>query len=376
MAYYFDHNATTPVSPEVLGVLTRVQTEVFGNPSSIHAFGQAARLEVEGARGKVSALLGCNAKEVVFTSGGTESDCLALLGVREGHAIVSAIEHPAVLGATQARGNSTVVPVGAAGRVDPDEVRRALRSDTVLISIMHVNNETGVIQPVEEIARIAREAGVLYHCDGVQGAGKLPLSMKELGADLYSISAHKLYAPKGSGALYVREGVKLEPRQFGGKHERGRRPGTENVPGIAALGAAAGWLHDNLHIETERLTQLRDRLEEGILARVPQVRVNGGGAPRTCNTTNLKFAGVEGEALLIALDLAGFAVSSGAACSSGAVTPSHVLTAMGLSAEEAKSSLRFSLGRVNNEEQVDVLIEAVEHATARLRKLSPVWSHA
>jgi cysteine desulfurase len=246
----------------------------------------------------------------------------------------------------------------------------------VAISVMHANNETGVVQPLAEIAGIAREAGVLLHSDGVQGAGKLELNMQSLGVDFYAISSHKLYAPKGAGALYVREGVKLNARQFGGRHERERRPGTENVPGIAALGEAARWLQQNFAVETARMARLRDRLEQGILEAAPRVRVNGAGAERTPNVTNLQFPGIEGEALLIALDLAGFAVSSGAACSSGAVTPSHVLTAMGLSAEEARSSLRFSLGRINTEEQVDALISAVSQAAARLRKLSPAWSHA
>jgi cysteine desulfurase len=376
MAFYFDHNATTPVSPEVAATLARAATEVFGNPSSIHGFGQTARNEVEKARRNVATLLGCEPKEVVFTSGGTEADNLALLGVPEGHLIVSAIEHPAVLGAAKARGHFTVIPVDGRGVVDPGEVRSALQADTVAISVMHANNETGVIQPLAEIAEIARDAGVLLHSDGVQGAGKLELNMRSLGVDLYAISAHKLYAPKGTGALYVREGVKLNARQFGGRHERERRPGTENVPGIAALGEAANWLQQNLAEETARLALLRDKLEQGILNTVPQARVNGAGALRTPNVTNIQFSGIEGEALLIALDLAGFAVSSGAACSSGAVTPSHVLTAMGLSAEEARSSLRFSLGRINTEEQVDALIAAASHSAARLRKLSPAWSHA
>jgi cysteine desulfurase len=376
MAYYFDHNATTPVSPEVAAVLARVATEVFGNPSSIHTFGQSARNEVEVARGRVAGLLGCEAKEVVFTSGGTEADNLAVLGAREGHVVVSAIEHPAVLAAAKARGQFTVLPVDRHGLVDPDEVKNALRPDTALISVMHANNETGVVQPLREIAAVAREAGVLFHSDGVQGAGKLPLRMADLGVDLYSISAHKLYAPKGAGALFVREGVRVGQRQFGGRHERERRPGTENVPGIAALGEAARWLTVHLAEETARLAALRDRLEQGILASAPQARVNGAGVERTCNVTNIQFPGIEGEALLIALDLAGFAVSSGAACSSGAVTPSHVLTAMGLSSEEARSSLRFSLGRINTEEQVDALVAATAQAAARLRKLSPAWSHA
>lgn len=361
---YFDHNATTPIAPEVLAVLQRVQAEVWGNPSSIHTPGQRARQTVEAARVQVAALLRCEPKEIVFTSGGTESDNLAVLGAPRGHVVTTAIEHPAILAASQHQESCTVVPVDNRGVVDPEAIRKALRPDTTLISVMHANNETGVVQPLAEIAAIAREAGVLFHSDGVQAVAKIPVDVQALGVDLYSLTAHKFSGPKGAGALFVRDGVKLSPRQFGGRHERERRAGTENVAGIAALGAAAA-------LEKMDSRPLRDRLEQGLLARIPDAVVNGAGAERTPNTTNMRFAGLEGESLVIALDLAGFAVSSGAACSSGAVTPSHVLTAMGLSTAEARASIRFSLGRTNTEQQVDALIEAVEKSVARLRKLAP-----
>jgi cysteine desulfurase len=386
MTYYFDHNATTPLSEAVLACVTRVLRDCYGNPSSIHAAGQAARQEVERARGLVAALLNVEPQEIVFTSGGTESDNLAILGaVRPGgvagkHVITTAIEHPAVLGAcaqlAREGADVTFLRVSAEGAVDPEDVRRALRPSTALISVMHANNETGAIQPIAEISAIAREAGVLFHSDGVQAAGRIETYVQALGVDLYSLSAHKLNAPKGAGALFVRKGVKLQELQFGGRHERERRAGTENVPGIAALGCAAGQLQQHRASESICLKALRDRLETSLFARVPGVKLNSGSAARLSNTASLRFDGIEGEALVIALDLAGFAVSSGAACSSGAVEPSHVLLAMGLTPAEARSSLRFSLGQGNDEAQVDALTEAVAVSVARLRKLSPVYEHA
>lgn len=363
---YFDHNATSPIAPEVLAVLARVQSEVFGNPSSIHTAGQQARKEVEAARAGVARLLGCDAKEIVFTSGGTESDNLAILGAPEGHVITTAIEHPAVLEAAKRR-DATLVRVDGQGRVSPDEIRKALRPDTVLISVMHANNETGVLQPVEEIAAVAREAGVLMHSDGVQAAGRIAVDVKALGVDLYSVSGHKFNAPKGVGALYVRDGVKITARQVGGRHERERRAGTENVPGIAAMGAAAA-------LPPAETAPLRDRLEELVLERIPDVVIHGKDAPRVPNTTNMAFPGIEAEALVIALDLAGFAVATGAACSSGATRPSHVLEAMGVPPAVAKASVRISLGRGNTAEDVEALAEALEKAVARLRKLSPAYA--
>jgi cysteine desulfurase len=383
--YYFDHNATTPVSPEVLRALMPSLAEVYGNASSIHHFGQLAKQHLETARRQVAALIHCNAPEVVFTSGGTEADNLAILGTvrpetpgTSQHVITTAIEHPAVMNtcAQLEREGVTVtyVPVGASGVVEPDAIRRALRRDTVLVSVMHANNELGTVQPIAEIARITRPAGICLHADGVQALGKTPVDVQALGVDLYSMSGHKIYAPKGVGALFVRKGTRIHSIGFGGHHERERRPGTENVPGAMALGRAAEWVQENLAAEGERLTALRDRLERGILSRIPMAGVNGG-EPRVPNTTNIYFDHVEGEALVIALDLRGFAVSSGSACSSGAVEPSHVLLAIGLTPERARSSIRFSLGHGNTAQQVDALINAVADAVGHLRKISPV-THA
>jgi cysteine desulfurase len=355
--------------------------EVYGNASSIHWFGQQAKLALEQARRQVAGLLGCRPAEVVFTSGGTEANNLAILGAARAahkerkHVITTAIEHPCVLDACRQLQKGgvevTFVRVGRDGVVSPDDIRAALRPETILISVMHANNEIGTIQPVREIAAIAREAGVYLHCDGVQSTGKIPVDVRELGADLYSLSGHKIYGPKGTGALYVRRGVRLGRILFGGHHERDRRPGTENVAGLVGLGAAAELARRSLPSEMARLAPLRDRLEQRLLARIDSAAANGGRAPRVPNTTNVRFDFVDGEALVIALDLKGFAVSSGAACSSGSVEPSHVLTAIGLSPEQARSSLRFSLGRQNTAEQVDALIEAVEGAVDRLRELSP-----
>jgi cysteine desulfurase len=371
---YFDHNATTPVAPEVLEAVSMCLGQVYGNASSIHYFGQLAKQRLEAARRQVAALIGCAATELVFTSGGTEANNIAVLGVARAasgakHVIVSAIEHPAVLGPCAQLEREGVqvtrVGVGPSGIVDPGDVRAALRPETALISIMHANNELGTIQPIGEIARIAHQAGVPLHVDGVQALGKIPVDVRELGAGLYSMSAHKLYAPKGCGALYIRKGIKLAGIAFGGHHERDRRPGTENIPGIAGFGAAA-------ELASSRFMDgaLRDRLEDAVLRRIPGTAVNGYRRSRTPNTTNIQFDAVDGEAMVIALDLRGFAVSTGSACSSGAITPSHVLTAIGLSADCARSSIRFSLGHSNTAEQVDQLVEALEASVAHLRRIS------
>jgi cysteine desulfurase len=372
--YYFDNNATTPVAPEVLSDLAATLAEVCGNASSIHYYGQAAKHRLERARRALAARIGCDAREIVFTSGGTEADNLAVFGavcgVAKGHIVTSSIEHPAVLNSCaqlEREGVAvTYLPVGRDGIVDPDDVRRSLRSATALITIMHANNETGTLQPVEEIAAIAREAGVLFHSDGVQVAGRVAVDVTSLGIDLYSVSGHKFGAPKGIGALYVRKGVALKALLYGGHHEKDRRAGTENVPGAAAIGRAA-----ELAFDWTGLAGLRDRLENGILERIPGSSVNGRPGSRIPNTSNIRFDGIEGEAMVIALDLRGYAVSSGSACSSGAVEPSHVLLAMGLRPEEARSSVRFSLGPQNTEAEVDALIAAVEASVAHLRRISP-----
>ena len=379
--YYFDHNATTPVDARVLDAMLPSLTADYGNASSIHSFGQGAGSAVERARRQVASLLGAAPAEIVFTSGGTEADNLAIFGAVQAargmskHVITSAIEHPAVLQACQEleqRGVAvTFVPVGGGGVVDPDAVRAALRPETVLISIMHANNELGALQPIEQIAAIAREAGVVLHSDGVQSAGKIPTRVDDLGVDLFSLSAHKFYGPKGVGALYVRRGTRMEKIQYGGSHERARRPGTLNVPGIIGLGAAAELAEAGLAMEAVRLAGLRDKLELGVLAQIEHVTVNGAGVRRVPNTTNLRFDFLEGEAAVIALDLRGIAVSSGAACSSGAVQPSHVLTAIGLSADEARSSLRFSLGKQNDDKQLDAVLAALPEVADHLRRLSP-----
>ena len=381
MRAYLDYNSTTPVDPEVLAAMLPFLAENFGNASSIHSPGQAARGAVDRARESVAALLGAKAGEIVFTSGGTEADNLALFGLvfalktAQKHVITTAIEHHAVLNSCQELERQgidvTFVPVGRDGIADPEDIRRALRPETVLISVMYANNELGTIQPVEEIGRIAAEADVYFHCDAVQAAGKLPLDVNRVGADLLSISAHKIYGPKGAGALYVRAGTPLAPQFHGGHHERDRRPGTENVPGIVGLGKAAELARVNVASDPKRVAGLRDRLEESLLAAIPSIRVNGGAGHRVANTSNLAFSGAGGEALVIALDLQGIACSTGAACSSGAIEPSHVLLAIALSADDARSSLRFSLGRHTTSEEIDYAASVIPAAVERLRSLSP-----
>jgi len=382
-AVYLDYNSTTPVAAEVLEAMLPYFTREAGNASSIHSPGQRARAGVERARAAVADLLGARAAEIVFTSGGTESDNLAIVGIvgaaggTQRHVITSQIEHHAVLNTCQALEREgvevTYVPVSADGVVDPNDIRRALRPETVLVTVMHANNELGAVQPVEEIGKIAAEADVYFHTDAVQSAGKLPIRVDEIGADLLSISAHKIRGPKGVGALYVRKGTRLRPLFYGGHHERDRRPGTENVPGIVGLGRAAELAAANLVADGARVAALRDRLERELVARVPQARVNSAGARRTPNTTNIVFPFVEGEALVIALDLKGIACSTGAACSAGAVEPSHVLMAIGLAPEEARASLRFSLGHDTTGDEIDYAISVIPGAVEHLRELSPVY---
>jgi cysteine desulfurase len=378
---YLDNNATTPVLPEVLEAMRPYFGEHFGNASSIHHHGQETRAAVERARESVANLLGCRPAELVFTSGGTEADNLAIFGlVQPGdHVVTSTIEHHAVLNSCkhlQEKGiEVTYVPVDGRCLVDPDDVRRALRPNTKLVTIMMANNETGVLEPVEEIGKICAEADAYFHTDAVQAASKIPIRVKDIGCDLLSISGHKIHSPQGVGALYVRKGTTLEPRFFGGSHERSRRAGTENVPGIVGLGRAAELALQALASgEDKEMATVRDRLESAILAEVEAAGVNGADAPRVPNTTNIYFDYIEGEALVIALDLKGLAVSTGAACSSGAIEPSHVLTAMGLRPDRARASLRFSLGKQNTAADVDFAIQVLPASVARLRELSPLYN--
>jgi cysteine desulfurase len=382
---YLDYNATTPVDPAVLEAMLPFLGASFGNAGSVHTPGQLARAAVDAARDSVAALIGAAPNEVVFTSGGTESDNLAIFGTvarttrPRKHVITTAIEHHAILHACEELSRQgvevTVVPVrtgpGAQGIVDPEEIRRAICPETVLITVMHANNELGTIQPIEEIARIAADAGVCFHCDAVQSAGKVQLDVGKLGVDLLSVSAHKFCGPKGIGALYVRAGRQISPRAWGGHAERDRRAGTENVPGIVGIGKAAELARNLLAEDGARIRSLRDRLETTLLERIPNVRLNGDRNRRVPNTSNLSFPGAGGEALLIALDLQGLACSTGAACSSGSTEPSHVLLAAGLSHDDARSSLRFSLGRPSTAADVDRAIEIIPSVVERIRALSP-----
>jgi cysteine desulfurase len=385
MRVYLDYNATTPVDPAVLEAMLPFLRDDFGNAGSVHTPGQHARAAVDSARQSVAALIGAKPTEIVFTSGGTEADNLALFGSvavatkPRKHVITTAIEHHAILHTCEELKRQgievTVVPVRPSGEfqgtVDPEEIRRALRPETVLISVMHANNELGVLQPIDEIARVAAEAGVRFHSDAVQSAGKVPLDVARLGVDLLSISAHKFCGPKGVGALYVRTGTTLAARLFGGHAERDRRPGTENVPGIVGLGKAAELARNLLAQDSARISALRDRLERALLERIPAVRVNGSAARRVPNTANMSFPGAGGEALLISLDLEGIACSTGAACSSGSTEPSHVLLALGLGHDEARSTLRFSLGRPTRPEEIDYAISVIPAVVERIRSLSP-----
>lgn len=378
---YLDNNATTPVLPAVLEAMMPFYGEHFGNASSIHHHGQHTRAAVETARSHVAKLLHCRDAEVVFTSGGTEADNLAIFGmVRPGdHVITSTIEHSAVRNTCKRLESlgceATFVPVDGNALVNPDDIRRALRSNTKLITIMTANNETGVIQPIEEIGRIAAEADVYFHTDAVQAAGKIPIDVNAFQADLVSISGHKIHAPQGTGALFVRKGTLLEPMLYGGRHERSRRAGTENVPGIVGLGRAAQIALEGFsNGEVDRIRSLRDRLQATVLSKMEAVGVNSVNAPRVPNTTNIWFDYIEGEAMVIALDLKGVAVSTGAACSSGAIEPSPVLVAMGLSNDRARASLRFSIGKQNTAEDVDQLLSVLPETVSRLRELSPVYN--
>jgi len=380
MRAYFDHNATTPPAPEVTEAVVRALTDEFGNASSVHHFGQRAKAVLDEARSAVAALIGGEPAEIVFTSGGTEADNLALRGAAEAlestgrrHLIASSIEHEAVLNTVKAlvkRGwTSTLLPVDASGIVAPAALASAITRETAIVSVMHANNEIGTVQPIADLAAIAHEHGALFHTDAVQSAAKLPVDVKALGVDLLAISAHKFNGPKGAGALWIRRGTRLISTMTGGKHERNRRGGTENVPGIAGMGVAARLGREKLTANAARLSALRDRLERGVLDRVSGTALNGAPTPRVPNTTNISFDGVEAESLLIALDLEGFAVSTGSACSSGTLEPSHVLRAMGLPSHRTQNSIRFSLGLGNTEEQVDALLAKLPTVVEKLRTL-------
>ena len=381
MRVYFDHNATTPVDPAVADAMIHVLREEFGNASSVHRFGQQAKAILDDARSAVATLIGAEPSEIVFTSGGTESDNAALRGTAEAleptgrrHLIASAIEHEAVLVTLKAlarRGwRTTLLPVDATGIVDPQALEAAMTDDTALVSVMHANNELGTIQPVADLARLARSRGAVFHTDAVQSIGKIPVDARALGVDLLSLSAHKFNGPKGAGALWIRRGTRVVPILTGGKHERTRRAGTENVPGIAGLGVAARLARTKMAGAAPRVAALRDRLEHEILRRIPGTIVNGATEPRVPNTTNISFERIEAESLLIALDLEGIAVSTGAACSSGTLEPSHVLRAMGLPTHRAQNSIRFILGAENTEAEVDYLLEKLPKAVEKLRQLT------
>jgi cysteine desulfurase len=383
MRVYFDHNATTPVDPAVADAMAAILRDEFGNPSSVHHFGQQAKARVDEARTAVAALINGDPSEVVFTSGGTEADNFALRGVAEAleptgrrHLIAGAIEHEAVLNTLKALGRrgwrTTLLPVDASGVVAPAALTDALSDDTALVSVMHANNEIGTIQPIAELARLAHERGALFHTDAVQSVAKIPVNVQALGVDLLSLSAHKFNGPKGAGALWIKRGTRVAAILTGGRHERNRRAGTENVPGIVGLGMAAQLAARKLQSEGERLGTMRDRLEEAVLERVSGTAVNGARDRRVPNTTNVSFEGVEAESLLIGLDLEGIAVSTGSACSSGTLEPSHVLRAMGLSAHRTQNSIRISLGAGNTDEQVEVLLDKLPGIVSRLRSLTRV----
>jgi cysteine desulfurase len=381
MRVYFDYNATTPLAPEAMEAVVRATRELFGNASSVHHFGQQAKAALDEARSAVAALINGDPSQIIFTSGGTEADNFAIRGAVEAlepagrrHLVASAIEHEAVLNTLKAlarRGwRTTLVPVEQSGIVSPDRVREAVTGETALVSVMHANNEIGTIQPIAEIAAIAHERGAVMHTDAVQSVGKIPVDVRALGVDLLALSAHKFNGPKGAGVLWVKRGTRMQPLLTGGKHERNRRAGTENVAAIAGLGVAAQLALSKMGAEAARVAGLRDRLEAGILRDVPGSVVNGARAARVPNTTNISFDRVEAESLLIALDLEGVAVSTGSACSSGALEPSHVLRAMGFPAHRTQNSLRFSLGMFSTPAEVDHVIAILPSIVEKLRALT------
>jgi cysteine desulfurase len=377
---YFDHNATTPLHLTVWQAMQPFLAEVFGNPSSLHTEGLQARDAIEEARERVAQLIGAKTEEIILTSGGTEADNLAILGSvlaqqrQRGHIVTSHIEHAAVLGSCRTLETQgfrvTRLPIRAGGTIDPDDLAHVLTDDTLLVTLMHANNEVGTIQPIQACAALARSRGVLVHTDAVQSVGKIPVLVDELGVDLLSVSGHKIHGPKGIGALYVRQGITLNPIVTGGPQERGLRGGTEHVAAIVGLGAAAQLATAHMSEEMPQVAAVRDRLEQGILATIPDVLVNGATAPRLPTTTNMSFKGVDGQSLVVALDLKGVATSTGSACSSGSLEPSHVLIAMGLAGEWLQGAVRFSLGSGNTLAEVDAVLHMLPPIVARLRQHS------
>jgi cysteine desulfurase len=378
---YLDYAATTPVHPDVLKAMLPYFTDTYGNPSSFHSSGQDARVAVEKARESVAGLIGAKPEEIVFTSGGTEADNTALQGAviisgRHKHIITSVIEHHAVLETCrflEKQGLSvTYLPVDKYGMVDPDDVKRAIKPETILISIMHANNEIGTIQPLAEISKVAREAGILFHTDAVQTAGHIPSDVNELGVDLLSMSAHKLYGPKGVGALYIRKGTQIAPFIHGGGQEKGRRAGTENVPGIVGFGKAAEIAQQEMVGEAARLTGLRDKFIAALQKRIGDIQLNGHPVKRLPNNVNISVSYVEGESIILSLDLQGICISTGSACSSGDMEPSHILLATGCSAEQARGSLRFTMGKWTTKAEMDKVLEALPPIVKKLRAMSPL----
>lgn len=381
---YLDHSATTPVDPEVAAIMMTYYTEKYGNPSSVHAFGREAKQALEQARNQVAELIGAESREITFTSGGTEADNLAILGTAQAlrekgkHIITSCIEHHAVLETCEYLEKNgfdlTVIPVDEEGVISVDAVKKAIRPDTILITIMHANNEVGSIQPIAEIGKLAKEHGIVFHVDAVQSLGKIPINVEEMKVDLLTVSSHKIYGPKGVGALYVRKGVRLVPLVYGGGQERKRRSGTENTPGIIGFGKACELAGKRMAEDAEKQRKLRDKLMNGIVERIEYVKVNGPvGEKRLPNNVNISIRYVEGESLLLSLDMLGIAASSGSACTSGSLDPSHVLLGMGLVHEIAHGSLRFSLGRQNTEEDIDYVLEQLPKIVERLRMMSPLY---
>ncbi|MDN5323181.1 MAG: cysteine desulfurase [Clostridia bacterium] len=381
---YMDHSATTPVRPEVAQVVTKYFTETFGNASSVHAFGREARKGVETAREQIANLIKAKPEEIFFTSGGTEADNMAIIGTalankdKGKHIITTQIEHHAVLDTCKYLEKQgfevTYLPVDAEAMLDMETLKKAIRKDTILITIMHVNNEVGTILPIKEIGAIAKENNILFHVDAVQSFGKLPINVNQMNIDMLSASGHKIYAPKGIGCLFLRKGTKLSPIMFGGAQERKRRPGTENVPGIVGFGLAAELAGKEMEEENKRLTKLRDKLIDGILEKIPESQLNGHRTQRLPGNVNVSLRYIEGESLLLMLDLKGIAASSGSACTSGSLDPSHVLMAMGICHEIAHGSLRLTLGKINTEEDIDYVLEVLPEIVEKLREMSPLYN--